>query len=512
MMHKLFLILALIKCCVGVDIVTQGAFLVNTTNGNRIHLKCVNWYGAHSNLFVVHGLESQSLTHLVSKILETKANCVRIPISDDMVNMNPPVHYTSIQAMSRQDCNTTETALGVMDCVVNMLHQHGLHVFFNSHCSWPAWVGGGQGSSIQGLWHYNKLSSNHTVYTWIKCLEILAKRYKVAGIDLRNEVHDQDGVTITWGESPDIKTDWLAAASLATHQLFKIDNSMLIFVGGLCWNLDLRAMMQNVGPMEAFNRQKLVYTTHIYSFSFWWNNDFLKLMTFTSLVMSFTSFLCGLTLYFNYFSYVKHKVLKYSSITECISTELNIWEVFIGSVVFWFLWLVLSLVFYVTSYINGCSTLSQDSRWLIITCSTFLVLCLIVNCWYSWNHNLLWRHTFWGLCLCWFGLFSLTVFFVSLYLLSSQSYDDFFNLWMLNDRPVPVWVGEIGDDVAKINKNHAWYKAWNFVFKKYNLDFAYWAFNGRKWDGYSWYDESFGLLNYDYTTFRNFQFLKDIFE
>jgi len=104
-------------------------------------------------------------------------------------------------------------------------------------------------------------------------LEAFARRYKAAGIDLRNKLHDQDGVRITWGDSEDTDTDWLAASTLAYDRLHAVDPTCLLIVGGLCWNSDLRAMAKRVGPVRAFNNRKLIYTVHVYPFWFWWRAE-----------------------------------------------------------------------------------------------------------------------------------------------------------------------------------------------------------------------------------------------
>jgi len=78
-----------------------GAFLVDRSSGKRVHLRCVNWYGAHSELYVLHGLELQSIGFLVDKLVESKANCVRIPVSNDFSNVNPIVPQHSILGKTR---------------------------------------------------------------------------------------------------------------------------------------------------------------------------------------------------------------------------------------------------------------------------------------------------------------------------------------------------------------------------------------------------------------------------
>ncbi len=45
---------------------------------------------------------------------------------------------------------------------------------------------------------------------------------------------------------------------------------VLVIVTALCWGLDLRPLAAQPGPSAALKRRKLVFTTHIYTFSFWW--------------------------------------------------------------------------------------------------------------------------------------------------------------------------------------------------------------------------------------------------
>lgn len=507
----LFVCFCLVQVCHGSELITQSGFVINKESGVRVHLKCVNWYGAHSNLFVVHGLETRSLKHLVNKLVESRANCVRIPVSNDLSNLNPSISRDAIAAMSDDECPNATRALDVMDCVVNEIQKRKIYVIFNNHCSWPAWVGG-PAFSQQGLWHFPSSfkDGNYTFEKWVQSMEILVLRYNMTGIDIRNEIHDQDNVRITWGESENFRTDWLAASSIAAKRLHQIDNTLLIFVGGLCYNFDLRAMMKKVGPTSVFDKHKLIYTTHVYSWSFWWNQDTLKLLNATALLLSFAAFLCGLTLYYNYFNYLQYRVLRAFEAKDCNLKSIHPLEIMSSSCSFHLAWLLTSVVFYFTSLANGCSTIADDALWLVMISMILLSTTVTMALCHRRCTAFLW-HTFWGLCLMWLGLFFLIFFFVTLYLLSPQSYDDFFKLWALDNRPVPVWVGEFGDSVAQTNRNHAWNKLWTFISMKYDLDFAYWCFNGRKWINGRWEDEGFGLLAGDYSTWRNLAFNVQIF-
>ena len=264
MLPQILAVLAIISAqsCLA-SLVTQGPWIVNSTTGVRVRLRCVNWYGAHQELFVVGGLELRSVSELTNSIKSTGANCVRIPYSIEMVKYNPVVPAHAIAGISQADlCNATARALDVMDCVVRHLQARGILIILNNHNSWGTWVGANAEKHDQGLWDL----PGYSVEDWIQSLEALARRYRVAGFDLRNEIHDQDGKRITWGESQDLRTDWLAASTAAYERIRSIDPEPLAIVGGLCWNTDLRAMAKRVGPLRAFNDKKLVYTVHVYTF------------------------------------------------------------------------------------------------------------------------------------------------------------------------------------------------------------------------------------------------------
>ncbi len=123
---------------------------------------------------------------------------------------------------------------------------------------------GRQAGNIQAgiLWHYefdDHRMKNYSMESWIASLEILVRRYNLTAIDIRNEISDEGKTRVTWGETTDPNTDRLAASTLASRRIRAIDESVLIILGGLCWNFDLRAMMKNVGPRKVFNGGRLQY-------------------------------------------------------------------------------------------------------------------------------------------------------------------------------------------------------------------------------------------------------------
>jgi len=512
------ILLFLLPSLTSSEVLTQGPWIINSTTNQRLHLKCANWYGAHQELFVVGGLELRSISRLTDSLLDSGANCVRLPYSIEMVKKNPIVKREAIAGILPSDnCNSTDRAVDIFDCVVFHLQKRGIFIILNNHNSWSSWVGAGA-EVQQGLWNFPDYSTED----WIRSLEFLVRRYKVIGVDFRNEIHDQDGVRITWGESNDINTDWLAATTEAYDRLHRIDPDILAIVGGLCWNLDLRAMSKNVGPIKAFNNRKLVYTVHLYSFSFWWrvgDHVIHNIVTPVSFWLFIVCVVASLGCFYLYFEgkVVKNRVCesKISQYERLYASDddqgtTSQW----GTTTFAFLsmsilfhagWLTLSIVFSNVTADAGCSSLSQDSYWMIgLTSVLVMVTGLYLFC-FCCEFSLL---LLIGFGFFWLSVFFLSVFFVGIYLSSESAMNDFLSVWALNNRPVPVWLGEFGTGDPD---EPVFRYLWNYVHKIYNLDFAYWAFNGRVWKNNQWESESFGMMNEDYSKWRNPGFLKTLF-
>ena len=69
--------------------------------------------------------------------------------------------------------------------------------------------------------------------------------------------------TPTWGDGS--KFDWKKAAEIAGDRIHKIAPHWLIVVGGLNYQLDLRAILNH--PVRLEHPNKLVYSGHFYHFS-----------------------------------------------------------------------------------------------------------------------------------------------------------------------------------------------------------------------------------------------------
>ena len=507
-------------------LVTNGPWIINSTSNDRIRLRCINWYGAHQELYVVGGLELHSVAQLTSLFQASGANCVRLPFSVEMVKYNPVVDKAAVAGIVPSDlCHSTYRALDVMDCVVSHLKMQGILIIFNCHNSHGTWVGAGAVKHEQGLWNLPDFPTED----WIQSMELIVRRYRggIVGMDLRNEIHDQNGVRITWGENDNIDTDWLAASTVAYDRLYKIDPEILVIVGGLCWNTDIRAMSKKVGPIKAFQNSKLVYSVHIYTFSFWWsgqtiisNRVILLLIGLFFLCLSICLFCLHNKFEFSEPRYQKigqpspqtdtyqssdtfflrcdHFCILSTPTQVILSTSMLLWGGFFG----------LAIFYYYTATDAGCSTYANDSIWLITLACILIALTfcfgllnlIVIKC--SGVSLLLAVAS----ALLWLGLLFLAMFFIAVYLSSNHAYLDSLGTWSLNGRSVPVWVGEFGTG----NPEEPDFRLlWDFIDSTYNLDFAFWAFNGRKWWNGRWESEGFGLLDDQYSHWRFSDFMHD---
>ena len=452
---------------------TNGVHIVNASTGQRVRLKCVNWYGAHQEPLVPGGLEVTSADNIADLIALMGANCVRLPLSDQGVLNDPMIDPYFIMGRNA-------SALQVLDTVVSSLTCRGLMVILNSHTTTPGWVGleGAHEEVPQGLWHGGNISTTE----WVRGLALVSARYSsnplVIGIDIRNEIHDQGDTIITWGRSKDVDSDWLAAATIAEDGIAAVNPHMLIIVSGLCRAYDIRPLMDSPGPSAALERDKLVFSTHVYPFSWWWEN-----------------------IYWLWVMYVAIIVFIFSSLLLiCVDTPPSFccleFNILIGSFLpFAVIWIAVACVKLLISRGVGCETLANESTYWIIAGVCLLLVSAASNI-----HLLLTEDDFMlplvkGF-LCWTRLLCVVVVIFSYVTGTYWMVLDDLRRWRLEARTVPVFVGEFG---TVVGDNTVQWGYLNRVLHEFDLDFAYWAVNGRKWRNGVWETENYGLLNYNYS-------------
>ena len=238
------------------------------TNGDRVKLSCVNWFGGHQHKFAPGGLNHQPLPALAQLIASMGFNCVRLTFSLELVLVNPVVDSPEFQ--EHNAALMGKRALEVFDHTIAELSRVGVMTILNNHNSESGWCC--DIDSAEGMWD----TPAYPAQRWVEAWELLARRYAndsfVIGADLRNEIHDVGERVITWGSSTDPSSDWKAAVELVSSKIDSYAPEWLIFVSGLCFTFDLRLQDPiKGGVMPSMPRMdKLVWTVHFYPMSMWW--------------------------------------------------------------------------------------------------------------------------------------------------------------------------------------------------------------------------------------------------
>ncbi|HLI03263.1 MAG TPA: cellulase family glycosylhydrolase [Terracidiphilus sp.] len=230
---------------------TQGPFIVDS-NGYRVRLNAVNWYGAEGQDFVVMGLEAQPLATIVSEIKSRGFNAVRLPWSNQMYETNPVVGDYALTANPSLE---GENAMTIFDTVVNALTSAGIMVILDNHTSTAMWC---CGNDVNQLWY----NSSYPLANWISDWEGMVQRYAsnpmVIGVDLRNEPR----ISAVWGGGG--SDDWHAAATTMGNDILAINSNLLVFVEGINYAGDLSGVSSLPVTLNVSNR--LVYEVHDYGF------------------------------------------------------------------------------------------------------------------------------------------------------------------------------------------------------------------------------------------------------
>ena len=466
--------------------------IVSSPDGHPVRLRCVNWYGAHQELFVSGGLELRSCGFIADRIQSIGANCVRIPLSVQLVRDNPAPLESSVAGVNDPGCNVS-TAMGVLDCQIRELTSRGLMVILNSHNSQAGWVGVYE-MVPQGLWHL----PGYPTSDWLASLTALASRYRsnplVVGIDIRNEIHDQDGTVITWGQSDDIETDWKVATLAADAAIREVNPDLLVIVSGLCMGYDIRALqdLQNY-------RSKFVFTVHIYPWSYWftyidWNSIMIvaSILTGVSALGIFT--LGGMGI-FTLWGMVYHKLH--------MPDPLSWGYIIFPSIIVPALALGFSIIWVQKTRSFGCNSLAEDVIPVLWGSVTWLALAICSGCvLISYENIFRWKTAGFWACV-WCLLVSTSLVGLSAWFQTYAAAE--WDMAKLSSDHIPVWVGEFGANITETKAHWQWVT--RFLADKH---WAYWAVNGRRWFN-QWEREYLGLLTEDYGAVRDEAWTRTLF-
>jgi len=368
-------------------------------------------------------------------------------------------------------------------------------VILNSHNSFPGWVGALQ-AKPQGLWHTELFPTD----AWVASLVFLASRYKnntlVVGINIRNEIHDQDGVVITWGKKNDTDSDWKAATLLADYSIREVNPHVLVIVSGMCCAgmccaYDLRAMQD----LDNY-RSKYVFTTHVYTFSWWfWRVNWVLVLCLSILFVA-----CNTVVAF----WLRRNQRRYTAVQSYKSD----WVYALAGSILLPLYLVaVSIVWIDQAKRAGCSSIAEDANktlfvgaaWLVVVASAY---CRLV----AHENEVNWRKLAMCFC-CWNACLGLIQAGLSVFY---QTY--WAVVWDLrrwNSPNIPVWVGEFGAEIGDTSV------LWQYLLMYLaDMDYAYWPLNGcffaQRW--HKLINDTYGILECDWTTVRNENWTAAIFK
>jgi len=440
---------------IGFPLHTEGRYIVDA-NGQRVKLACTNWYGAHLKTFAQNGLHARSPDSISAAIASLGFNCVRISYSVEAFAKNPVVRPEYISKL----VNTkNQSFLDVFDAVVAALTAHGLMVIINNHNSHAGWCC--DLTDNNGLW-YNEA---YPESDWIASLAGLASRYKsnpyVIGYDLRNEVRVDLKMrrTVVWGDTTAIHPlfqpalmDYRGAIVRAGTAVLEADPDALIIVEVLMgfW---LCPFHLELFPLEEM-KGHVVWSAHEYA---WFTDG-----------IGWAWEVCEQRIRYYHYSAVprflyKHLPFLSSPLFLVAVAGSCLWTLYLGRrceswlrYIFAALCALLALVTAITAVLY---TVNIPSRPVYDYAS------------YAASRDAAWGH-------------------------------------IANNNIGPMWVGEFGNNERS--------KEWNWTLsylRERDFDFAYWSVDGEHFpsvasefgdhiQGFG-QDESYGLLNGDYQTFRH---------
>jgi endoglucanase len=239
---------------------TTSRWIVDA-HGKRFKLASVNWYGAEELDHVVAGLDLGDLHAIAASIRALGFNSVRLPFSNELVELDPVIDPARLAA---NPSLVGLTALGVLDAVIAALAHEGLVVILDDHVSRADWCC--SDTDGNGLWFQTAYPES----SWLADWKTMATRYlhqpAVVGVDLRNELRPAGGQTPTWGvpSGGDPTLDWHAAAERGGNAVLGVNPALLVFVEGLNYANDLTGAYSL--PVQLAVGNRLVYSAHDYAF------------------------------------------------------------------------------------------------------------------------------------------------------------------------------------------------------------------------------------------------------
>ena len=224
------------------------------SQGHKVVLTGVNWFGSETGTFAPHGLWARSWESMLDQMAKQGFNTIRFPYSNEMFDAKSKPN--GIDFKKNPDLKGL-TGQQIMDKIVKGATDRGMMVILDQHR--PDQYGQSE------LWYSQSLTEKKWLSDWVKLAERYKNNDRVIGADLHNEPRGQ----ATWGDG-NPKTDWRLAAEKAGNAIHKVNKNWLIFVEGtdrhkneqFWWGGDLQGVKKY--PVKLDEANKVVYSAHDY--------------------------------------------------------------------------------------------------------------------------------------------------------------------------------------------------------------------------------------------------------
>ena len=208
---------------------TDGSAIYDS-NGKRVWLTGVNWFGYNTGTNLFDGLWAADLHTSLNSIADHGFNLVRIPMSAELIlewkaGKTPDANYNH----ATNDYLTEMNSLEIFDHVIGQFRANGLKVMIDIHSAQTDASG-----HMTNLWYTEKISAAQ----YREALSWMAARYKdddtIIAFDLKNEPHgkpSEGDKAAIWNDSTK-PNNWKHEAELAAEAVLKENPNVLIMVEG----------------------------------------------------------------------------------------------------------------------------------------------------------------------------------------------------------------------------------------------------------------------------------------
>ena len=241
-------------------------------NGERLHIKGVNWFGSEGRSGPPLGLDKHPISWYMSLLKTHKFNAIRFlfnhktVLNDEMLEPPNEAKYGKGAAWEAPELarfKYVDMFLRLAEAAADA----GILVMIACHRLNPeAWPG-------DGKWYDKDVTESRVMDSWSIMAGKLCKQWNVFAVDLQNEPHSS-----SWGKDGGDSEDWgQAAGRLGNHVLSKCPRWMIFVEGvgyspgakdmdsgaaGIWWGENLAGA--KVAPVRLNDMSKLVYSPHTY--------------------------------------------------------------------------------------------------------------------------------------------------------------------------------------------------------------------------------------------------------